>query len=108
LGLAAAGVIDQEAAHRLGRGVVELGFVLERQAARGELEEGLVDEGGGGEAVAWALQGHLAVGDGAQVREDLFGEPVGLRVLGDVAVFCFTKSHSYSRGGCRYSAPKSE
>jgi hypothetical protein len=59
-------VFDEDSAHGLGGGVVEVLFAFEAVGAVGDAEVGLVDQGGGGEGVAGALVAHEALGAGSQ------------------------------------------
>ena len=74
------GMLDENAAHRLGRGDVEMGRVVEGGVARAdEPEVGLVHQGGRLQRVLGALPGHLALGRPAQLvvdeRQQLLGGP---------------------------------
>jgi hypothetical protein len=80
LGLDAAGVIDQDAAHRAGGGAEEVGLVVPGDVCADEAHEGFVDEGGGLEgecAAAAGLAGHERASHAAEFvvdeGEEFFG-----------------------------------
>ena len=72
LSMFAAGVLDEDAAHRFGRGgdevppIVPVRFVLRADQA----QVGLVDQGGGLQRLPGGLVGHLVVGELAQLLVD--------------------------------------
>src|SRR5690606_34601387 len=73
----AARVLDQDPAHDPAGDRQEMTAIAEARAVLpGELEEGLVDDGGRLQRVAGALAAHGAAGDAPQLRVELAEEPL--------------------------------
>jgi hypothetical protein len=79
---AAAGVIDEDAAHGAGGDGEEVVAVDEVDFGVGlEAEVGFVDEGGGGEGVAGAFAAELLAGDGAELGVELVDDLIERRSI---------------------------
>jgi hypothetical protein len=84
-GVAVSGVVDQDLAHRLGRGREEIAAVgdIGEGVAVEQPQQGLVDQGAGLEAVARPLAAHQAAGHPPQLAVDGPDEPLpGVRDAG--------------------------
>lgn len=81
-GLVAAGVVDQDLAHQVGRDAEEVGAAFPFDAGLVyEAEIGFMDEGGGAEGVFLAFIAHVGAGEPAQFGIDQGQEGIDSGVI---------------------------